>query len=190
MIGGVILLGGAGVCLAIIGLLVAAGIALASELGAAWAIGIVSLALLVLATATILGSKLWLRHSAATCRRGIEQRIDQAESELKGNAPTHLQNASAGKHSVVPGDSGGVRPERDGAEGPTDVKQRVAECIAENPATTAGGAFALLALVGPMRSLRLLGRGVMLAGLASRVHRELRANETGAVHEDSSDGRG
>ena len=65
-----------------------------------------------------------------------------------------------------------------------DVVERVTEYVTKNPHVVAAGAFAVLSVLGPGRTLRLISRGTMLAGLANSLYQQSKASE----HEGETQG--
>ncbi len=53
-----------------------------------------------------------------------------------------------------------------------DVVERVTEYVTKNPHVVAAGVFAVLSVLGPGRTLRLVSRGSMLAGLANSLYQQ------------------
>ena len=76
------------------------------------------------------------------------------------------------------------------------MEDKIASAIAKNPGPIIGGAFAVVALVGPMRTVRMLSRGMMLAGVLSSVAKRFDeqrpagdAEPHAGAHEQSVPGR-
>lgn len=172
LISSVILAAGVLVLIALAGLAVAAAAALAAEIGWVWALVLMSTCLLTAGTATIAMSQRWLhkalqrsamptgpRRRAAIASGNLREEIgmdtdDQKTSHTNGSSTAPPQNKS--------------------------WQETAAEFVAENPGAVLGGLFAAVSLVGPVRSVRLLSRGMMLAGLASTVLKEV--SEKAAEH--------
>ena len=72
-----------------------------------------------------------------------------------------------------------ARPHKhDASQG--DWKEAVAKTIADHPGVAVGAAVCVMALFGPGKSLRLLSRGMMLAGIASNL-KDVLGEEQGAA---------
>ncbi len=176
--GGVAILGGLAVVAALAGLVVAAGIALAQSFGIVWGIAGVSLVVLAFGLAVAAFANRRLAEATRPSSVPTELRLQEEESKrlLAGEQPAGGRERAAMSQPTP-------RP----SEQPSATWQdKVAGFAVENPGVALGGAVAVVALVGPWRTLKLLGRGAMIAGLASSAIKE--ATEAGRQPRGSQDG--
>lgn len=108
-----------------------------------------------------------------------------AHAQLKGQPPmASLDRADVGTppaltsppHADLHGPRGARPDAGSAASGNTSDESwqdRVAEAAVKHPATIAGVAFATFSLLGPGRTLKLISRGALVAGLASSVVQKL-----------------
>ena len=153
---------------AALALSVAATAALAAEIGWIPALAIASTLALCFSIAALL-----------YIRRAMTQQLRRSEMPLEPRtasviAKQEITDALPGTDSD--GDSAG-RPESPATPDTDDpdLTARVTRFITDHPAEIAGGAVAVLGLIGPVRSLRLLSKGVMLAGVAQSISRQMHA---------------
>ena len=165
MYGGVAILGGLAIVAALGGLVVAAGIALAQSFGLVWGIAGVSLVVLVFGLAVAVFANRRLAEATKPSSVPMELRVQEEESKRLMAGDDRVGGRENSSHAA---DS--QRP----SEQPSATWQdKVAGFAVENPGVALGGAVAVVALVGPWRTLKLLGRGAMIAGLASSAIKEM-----------------
>lgn len=153
--GALAILGVLGVCLGLLGVLTALTAAFAQEVGWIWATAAASGVIACAGGVVILTAKVRMRRSTdiAAMPDTVRSRAADARREMAGE-PT-LEEAEA---------------ERQRPEGEDESWQDKAVRFAmENPGLAAGGAFAVVAILGPWRTMRMVSRGMMLAGLASNL---------------------
>lgn len=162
--------------ISITAILVAATWAIANELGWIAALAIVGSAGTVIALTIVTLSAMLSRSN---------QRSDAAESAMQRANQATLQ--IEGKSQIDPDPE---RPEQLGAD-PSDrtqasqssdahssLKGKILEAVLEHPAAVAGGALTVVSLLGPSKTIRLIGRTTMLAGLASSALDKLKESDT------------
>lgn len=163
--------------ISITAVLVAATWAIASELGWIAALAIIGSAGVVLALSLIaISSRLprWMQRNED--KRAALQRANKATLQIEGRSPLDpdqqseeqpVQSASNTEASAASGDQSG------------SLQSRLLTAVLENPGAVAGGAMTVVALLGPSRTLRLIGRTTMVAGLASSALDKLKESDGG-----------
>lgn len=154
--GGAVVIGGSVALLAGLGLIVAAAAALAQTLGWIAALAIVSGVILLVGLVTFLLARAKLHQ---------ELRSD----ELPPDVQYERRSArTAIRENISPngGDSSSA------ADKPS-FEDRALEYATRNPAVVASAALCAVAALGPWRAFKVVARGVMLAGLATKVKSQL-----------------
>ncbi|MFG0241502.1 MAG: hypothetical protein ACF8R9_01820 [Phycisphaerales bacterium JB054] len=160
---------------AAIAISVAATAALAAEIGWIPALAIAGSCALMLSIATLLYA-----------RRAMTRQLRRSEMPLEPRTTSTIARQEIA--DALPGTEPGTEPDAEsasnsqtnGTAGPTDgdLAAKVTKFIADHPAEIAGGAVAVLGLIGPVRSFRLLSRGVVLAGIAQSIVKQMGNTET------------
>lgn len=152
-----VMLGAVLLAVAVLILGVAGTALLAQRIGWAGAGAIVSGVVLIVSVALLTIGRTVL---AGTPKRSLDEARDAAD-----RSRGELQNA------VTPGDTeGDPSPGADDTEDETEgLTEAATRYVLEHPAQVAGATFAVLAIVGPFRTLRLLGRGAAAASLIGTV---------------------
>lgn len=170
----------AAIGLGLAGLLVAAGAGIAHQIGWIWAVAILSSIVVIFGGVVFLVArsqmKRAVRHGPVSTE--ILARKQKAHDMIKGNDPDALDEAP--HPEVAFGQPpNGARPDgHDASQG--DWKEAVAKSIADHPGVAVGAAVCVMALFGPGKSLKLLSRGMMLAGIASNL-KDVLGEEQGAA---------
>ena len=174
MWGGVVLASTALSLIAALGLLVAGTAAMATRTGWIVALAAVSLMLLIAGVgAVVAGSrKLVVSLERGELPVGMSERSSHARLEICGG------EVKSGVRALPHGS--GPTSGNDGRT-PFDPMEAVAECIAKSPALTLGGIVAVAALLGPSKSFKLAGRGLLLASIASRISEHFADNASGST---------
>jgi len=154
--------------LSVIGLLIAATAGLAAELGWITALALISGSSLILAVSIAFITSYLMHKSAKESRERTRLRREEAaaKSEISGDKGMS-ESSDQGPRAGEPASTDGTSAEQESWE------QKAATYVVENPGKVASGAFAVLAVLGPFRALRLLSRGMMVAGLVSSASKEL-----------------
>ncbi len=152
----------AGVLLAVVGLgglATAATAVIAQELGWIVALTISSAVVAVLAAITIAiaASATRSANKRSNMPAETQQRAAEAELKLDASKPSP-QSEPKPTAAAAPGD---------------DIKQQLAAFIAGNPGIAMGGAAAIVALLGPSKTLKYASRAIMLAQLASNIKQQV-----------------
>lgn len=148
----------------IIAILVALTWTLASHAGLPAALTIVGavglvLAALIILTISVLSPRL-SAHDPESER--AETRAQAASEQIKGKHDMDIENP---ERPALEGKAGAK--DRIGNDPEPSLEERVISAVLENPALVAGGALTVVSILGPKRTIRLLGRTTMLAGLVS-----------------------
>lgn len=156
---------------AAIALSVAATAALASEIGWIPALAIAGSCALIL---SVVGLAYVRREMTRQLRRSempLEPRAASmlAKQEIVDALPGGEPDAESASNSRTDGTPGGADD---------DLAAKVTKFITDHPAEIAGGAVAVLGLIGPVRSFRLLSKGVVLAGIAQSIVKQMGTAET------------
>lgn len=145
-------------------ILVALTWTLADQMGLPAALTIVGAVGLVLAALIILVISVLSPRLAANDPESerAEIRAKAASAQIKGKQEMDIENPER----PALGDS---TPKKDRSENGPDpsLEERVIGAVLENPALVAGGALTVVSILGPKRTIRLLGRTTMLVGLVS-----------------------
>lgn len=160
---------------AAIAISVAATAALAAEIGWIPALAIAGSCALMLSIATLLYA-----------RRAMTRQLRRSEMPLEPRTASTIARQEIA--DALPGTEPDTEPDAEsasnsqtnGTAGPTDgdLAAKVTKFIADHPAEIAGGAVAVLGLIGPVRSFRLLSKGVVLAGIAQSIVKQMGNAET------------
>jgi len=156
---------------AAIALSVAATAALAAEIGWISALAIAGSCALVLSIATLLYARGAMTRQLRRSEMPLEPRTTSkiAKQEIVDALPGVDPEAESASNSQTDGTP-------DGAD--DDLAAKVTKFITDHPAEIAGGAVAVLGLIGPVRSFRLLSKGVVLAGIAQSIVKQMGTAET------------
>ena len=169
-------LGGIG----LLGLLAAMVAAMAQSLGWIGSLAIVSAIVLVVAAIATVVTMYSLRSIADRSRADAEARRKavHAKQQLAGDVPAGTDDHGRKLHAPASGqalNSNGAPSEpargQAGAEG-VSFEEKAAAFIVENPAKVAGGALAVLAVLGPMRTLRYAGRAMLVGSLVQSIAKQ------------------
>ena len=158
---------GALVALGALCLMAALATALARPLGWAGALGVVGGLMLVIGLAVL-----------ATLRSRSEAEA-RARQDLEAEAQRNVEvlKAAGGPDPQKGGHAPGHAPANAPAPG---IRGALLQTLTSNPALVASSAFAVLSVLGPRRSLRMLGTAASGAGIAASLLKTLRA-----VHESA-----
>ncbi len=147
--------------------------ALAAETGWVTALCIVGGVLLVLA--------LLAAWPALQALRNPFSRDELSRHPLIRAAESRNQMADAVNPNVSKVEARGLpQPERRPEASPPDaegMKNAAVDFIARHPAAVASGAFLALSIIGPFRAVRIISRGLAVAGLATTVVEAMRDNK-------------
>ncbi len=152
--------------LSVTALLVALTWTLANEFGLPIALTIVgaiglTIALGVFLTLSAISKRIADRESE---RRNAEIRAEAASAQIKGEEDMDTDKPQ--RPSLNPSDQNqGSKNSK--ADSPGSLEEKILGAVMENPGLVAGGALTVISVLGPMRTIRLLGRTTMLAGLVS-----------------------
>lgn len=163
--------------ISIAAVLVAATWAIASELGWISALAIIGSAGVVLALSLIaISSRLprWMQRNED--KRAALQRANKATLQIEGRSP--LDPDQQTEEQPVQSESNTETSAASGEQSKS-LQSRLLTAVLENPGAVAGGAMTVVALLGPSRTLRLIGRTTMVAGLASSALDKLKESDGG-----------
>jgi len=151
---------------AAIALSVAATAALAAEIGWIPALAIAGSCALMLSIATLLYARRAMTRQLRRSEMPLEPRTTSkiAKQEIVDALPGVDPEAESASNSQTNGTPGGADD---------DLAAKVTKFITDHPAEIAGGAVAVLGLIGPVRSFRLLSKGVVLAGIAQSIVKQM-----------------
>lgn len=177
---------GAAVAFAIAGVLaavalltlgVAGVVILAGEVGWPIAAAIVGGALLALSIIVLVAGRMAMSKRAPADPERLEREADRCKQEMRDAVTPDDPEPDA--PGASPGIGGGTVP-----KSMNELKDAATTFISKHPVETASAAFAVLALVGPFRTLRLLGRGAALAGLVGSIASNLGDSKDAEPHEN------
>jgi len=163
--------------ISIAAVLVAATWAIGSELGWISALAITGSAGVVLALSVLaISSRLprWIQRSED--KQAALQRANKATLQIEGRSQLDPDQEKE-KESVQP--TRDTSANTSGEEDSESLQGRLIRAALENPAAVAGGAMTVVALLGPSKTLRLIGRTTMIAGLASSALDKLKESDGG-----------
>lgn len=157
-------------------ILVAITWTLAFDLGWPAALAIVGTAGLILATLIIVALSSISRKLANgdTDVKHAEIRAQAASNQIKGEEDMNIQDP---KNPRLESDPANANQKKDHKKPDPSLEERVINTILENPGLVAGGALTVFSLLGPSRTIRLLSRTTMLAGLVSSAISHTKDNE-------------
>lgn len=181
--GGVALAGGFAAFYAFFGLVVAGAVVLAGEVGWVAALAIASGAVLLLGLLIALFARWRAARSTRTRAMPRETRLraQHARHLIKGDETVNQhQHRQPHHHEAAPPHAAMHESHNDQHE--ASIQDKVAVFAMKNPAAAAGGALAVLALFGPTRTIKLLGRGMMLAGIASSIVKHQKQRDVHGGH--------
>lgn len=171
---GVGAIGGITAAIGLAGLIVAGTAWIANMIGWIPSVAIAAALTLVIGAAVFLGARSKIRRSVQSeaIPRDIEAEREIAKMQIKGQD----MNVDAPPGTLPPSSPS----DRDGTSQSGDWQDTVAEYVKEHPGLVAGGALCALAAFGPMRSIKLLSRGMMVAGLVSSLRDASNGQDTGS----------
>jgi hypothetical protein len=144
--------------------------ALAAQMGWITALCLVGAVLLLLSLLAAWPALQTLRNPFSHDELSTHPVIRAAESR---NQMADAVNPHVSKEQV----QGLPEPERTGENFPPDfegMKNAAMDFVSKHPAAVAGGAFLALSLIGPFRTVRMISRGLAVAGLATTVIEAMR----------------
>lgn len=160
---GAAFIGGVVLTIGIVAVLVAGTAWVAGQLGWVPAVAITGGAVLVAGLVLLAVSRAALRNAVRRQSVPAQARMDSkiARMQIKGDDPmSESETDHTGGHEAGP-------------ETQDDWQAKAAEFVTKNPGIVIGGAICVVAAIGPFRSLKMLSRGLMLAGLASSLKDKL-----------------
>lgn len=167
------LLFGAGLAFGLIAaltLLAALAIVLAEEVGWAGSLGIIGGGLFLIALIAALPAMSRLRNGEPRRRPSPRVRAAESREQMADAANPNMTRTEA---LGEPEPAGSVRIPADIDE----LKAVATEFVTKHPAAVASGAFLALSLIGPFRAVRLISRGLAVAGLAATVVEAVKAEK-------------
>jgi hypothetical protein len=161
-------------------MLVSATWAIADELGWIAALAIVGSAGAVIALTIITLSAMLVRstqNSEAT--ESAMQRANKATLQIEGKSQlaADLDRPDELKADHTDNTQSGRTNSDKSPSEHASLKGKLLEAVLEHPAAVAGGALTVVSLLGPSKTLRLIGRTTMLAGLASSALDKLKESD-------------
>lgn len=158
--------------------LIAAAVALSVAATAALATEIGWIPALTIAGACALGLSI---AALAYARRSMTRQLRRSEMPIEPRttsilAKQEIADALPGGEPDAAADGGDDGEPASGCPADEqDLAAKVTKFVTDHPAEIAGGAVAVLGLIGPVRSFRLLSKGVMLAGIARSISKQMSA---------------
>lgn len=159
LLSGLIALSGLAIIAGLAGLLVALGVLLSTVMHWGLALAIVAAVVLLVG-----GGALWA--ASRRVRRDLKREHLPVELQMQAQ---HAKERIAGTINPPPPPPEQPMP---GEPEPRSVQDRVAAFVASHPAIAAGSAMLTLAAVGPGRTLKLAGRGLLVASLVEKVREQ------------------
>ncbi len=164
--GVVAVFGGLALLLALVSLLIAGAAMLAQQTGWIAALAIVAGVGLLGGAAMVYWALGKLKSATAREAMPVTQRLRAAEAKSQISGQRSEEDSMSNEQQRT---NPQHRPPEEANSLTDHWQERIAEAVTKNPMAAASGAFALLALLGPGRSVKMLGRGMMLASLAASV---------------------
>ena len=160
---GAAFIGGVVLTVGVVAMLVAGTAWIAGQLGWVPAVAIVGAAVLIAGLVLLAVSRAALRKAVRRQSVPMQARMDSeiARMQIKGDDPmSDFKSDHTGGHNAGPNQQ-------------DDWQDKAAEFVTKNPGIVVGGAICVIAAIGPFRSLKMLSRGLMIAGLASSLKDKL-----------------
>lgn len=165
---------------ALIVLAVAGLVMLAQEIGWAPAAAVVSGSILLVSLIVVVIAKMSMPRKTDGSPEEARSDAERSKREMQDAVTPEDQTASASETPGAHGSTTGV---------PGDWKDKAAGFVAEHPIEVASATFAVLALVGPFRALRLASRGAAVAGVVGSLMQHAKPDEpTKGVHTNGTEG--